>query len=280
MMSNPVELKGHMFSGLGNEILLVDLIKQSAQINSDSVRRLIKEKQVDFDQLISIEAPQNPTLDLSVQIFNRDGSRAENCINGARCLAKYVLDSELIIKEKFLVGSGKNTWKIYSHKNNEYSVEQKVPDFQEGKSLLPTPNASGKYELRLSGTSIEVGYVNLGNPHAVFFTSNIDEKPLVLWGEKLQHSEWFPEGVNLELAEILSPTSIKLRVFERGVGETLSCGSGACAAVVLGNKYGLLDQNVEVNFKKGKLNIKYIIETGLLVTRGTADFIHELNICT
>ena len=279
-MSDLDGLKAHKFSGLGNEILLVDLITQTGQIDSDSIIKLIRENQVGFDQLISIEAPKIPDHDLSVQIFNKDGSKAENCINGARCLAKYALDSGLISKNEFLVGTNNRTWKIYSHQNAEYSVEQEAPDFLKGKELLPTPNNSDIHELQISDIKIEVGYVNLGNPHVVYFTSHINEKPLELWGEKLQNSQWFPRGVNLGLAEILSPTSIELRVYERGVGETLSCGSGACAAVVLGKLQGFLDQQVEVNFKKGSLHIKYVPETGLLLARGTAEFLQELNIFT
>ena len=277
-MSNLVEIKAHKFSGLGNKIVLVDLIRQTGQIDSDSVLKLIKENQAEFDQLISIEAPQNPNLDLDANIFNKDGSRAENCINGARCLAKYVLDSGLIAKKEFLVGIGLKTWKIYCHENDEYSIEQEAPDFQTGKYLLPIPNESNKHVLQISGTSIEVGFVNLGNPHVVFFSTDINEKPLAKWGKKLQHSEWFPQGVNVGLAEILSRNSIKLRVYERGVGETLACGTGACAAVVLGNQQGLLDQNVEVIFKKGNLSIKYVLESGQLIARGTAHFLQELKI--
>ena len=132
-MSNQIQLKASKFSGLGNEILLVDLIRQTGQINSNSVKKVIKENQVQFDQLISIEAPTVPELDFSAQIFNRDGSRAENCINGARCFGKYVFDTGLLNKEELLVGIENNNWKISHPEKNAYAVEQEISDLDYGK---------------------------------------------------------------------------------------------------------------------------------------------------
>ena len=277
-MSKKIQLKASKFSGLGNKILLVDLIKQQGEINLDSVINIVKEKRLKFDQLISIESPHDPELDLNVKIFNKDGSRAENCVNGARCLAKYVSDSGLISKKKFLVGVGEKVWKIYCHENDEYSVEQEAPNFLEGKHLLPKPDSKNQHQITISKIPITISYVNLGNPHAIFFTSDIYKKPLEVWGKELQNSEWFPKGINFGLAEILSPTSLALRVYERGVGETLACGSSACAAVVLGNHLELCKENVGVVFKTGTLNIRYQKTSGRLTAKGTAEFLGNLMI--
>ena len=277
-MSNQIQLKASKFSGLGNEILLVDLIRQTGQIDANSVKKVIEENQVQFDQLISIEAPTIPELDFSAQIFNRDGSKAENCINGARCFGKYVFDTGLLDKEELLVGIEKNKWKISHPEKNEYAVEQEISDLNSGKDLLPKPNPSGLHTLVLEDDTLEVGYVNLGNPHAINFTKKINDMPLDNWGHCLQGSEWFPEGVNLTLAEMRSPREINIRVFERGVGETLACGSGACATVVVGLQLGYLQQEVQVNFKKGSLYIKYDLKNQRLIAKGSADFLEEINI--
>ena len=277
-MSNQIQLKASKFSGLGNEILLVDLIRQTGQIDSNSVKKVIEENQVQFDQLISIEAPTIPELDFSAQIFNRDGSKAENCINGARCFGKYVFDTGLINKTELLIGIENNKWKISHPEKNTYAVEQEISDLGSGKDLLPKPNPSSLHILDLEDDTLEIGYVNLGNPHAINFTTKINDMPLDNWGNSLQASAWFPKGVNLTLAEMRSPREINIRVFERGVGETLACGSGACAAVVIGVQLGYLQQEVQVNFKKGSLHIKYDLENQRLIAKGSADFLEEINI--
>ena len=277
-MSNQIQLKASKFSGLGNEILLVDLIRQTGQIDSNSVKKVIEENQVQFDQLISIEAPAIPELDFSAQIFNRDGSKAENCINGARCFGKYVFDTGLINKTELLIGVENNKWKISHPEKNTYAVEQEISDLISGKDLLPKPNPSSLHVLDLEDDTLEIGYVNLGNPHAINFITKINDIPLDNWGNSLQASAWFPKGVNLTLAEMRSPREINIRVFERGVGETLACGSGACAAVVIGVQLGYLQQEVRVNIKKGSLHIKYDLENQGLIAKGSADFLEEINI--
>lgn len=277
-MSNQIKLKASKFSGLGNEILLVDLIRQAGQIDSNSVKKVIEENQVQFDQLISIEAPTIPELDFSAQIFNRDGSKAENCINGARCFGKYVFDTGLLNKEELLVGIENNNWKISHPEKNAYAVEQEISDLDSGKDLLPKPNPSKLHVLDLEDDTLEVGYVNLGNPHAINFTTKINDMPLDNWGHSLQASEWFPKGVNLTLVEMKSPKEINIRVFERGVGETLACGSGACATVVIGVRLGYLQQEVQVNFKQGSLYVRYDLKNQRLIAKGSADFLEEIDI--
>ena len=143
---------------------------------------------------------------------------------------------------------------------------------------MPKPNPSSLHILDLEDDTLEIGYVNLGNPHAINFTTKINDMPLDNWGNSLQASAWFPKGVNLTLAEIISPREINIRVFERGVGETLACGSGACAAVVIGVELGYLQQEVQVNFKKGHLYIKYDVEDQRVTSKGSADFLEEINI--
>jgi diaminopimelate epimerase len=189
-----------------------------------------------------------------------------------------VFDTGLLNKEELLVGIENNNWKISHPEKNAYAVEQEISDLDSGKDLLPKPNPSKLHVLDLEDDTLEVGYVNLGNPHAINFSTKINDMPLDNWGHSLQASEWFPKGVNLTLAEMKSPKEINIRVFERGVGETLACGSGACAAVVIGVQLGYLQQEVQVNFKKGSLYIKYDLEDQGLISKGAADFLEEINI--
>ena len=277
-MSNLTELKTSKFSGLGNKILLVDLIRQSGHIDSDLVKKIVANNQVQFDQLISIEAPSLPDLDFSAKIFNRDGSRAENCINGARCFGKYIFDTGLLNKPELLVGIENNTWKISNPEKNMYAVEQEISDPSLGAEMLPTLNSSNLHSLGLKGDNLDIGFVNLGNPHAIHFATGINTMPLDKWGKDIQESKFFPNGVNLTLAEMTSPAEVNVRVFERGVGETLACGSGACATVVKGVELGYLQKEVTVNFKTGSLSIKYDSDNQVLTATGPADFLEETSI--
>ena len=277
-MSSQTELKTSKFSGLGNEILLVDLIRQSGHVDSDLVKKIVLTSQVQFDQLISIEAPSLPNLDFSATIFNRDGSKAENCINGARCFGKYIFDTGLLNKPELLVGVEENTWKISNSEKNMYAVEQEISDPSLGEEMLPKINSSGLHSLDLGGDNLEIGFVNLGNPHAIHFNTEIKAMPLDKWGKIIQESKHFPDGVNLTLAEMISPKEVNVRVFERGVGETLACGSGACATVVKGVQLGYLEKEAIVNFKTGCLSIKYDSDNQVLTAKGPADFLEETSI--
>ena len=277
-MSSQTELKTSKFSGLGNEILLVDLIRQSGHVDSDLVKKIVLTSQVQFDQLISIEAPSLPDLDFSATIFNRDGSKAENCINGARCFGKYIFDTGLLNKPELLVGVEENTWKISNPEKNMYAVEQEISDPSLGEEMLPKINSSGLHSLDLGGDNLEIGFVNLGNPHAIHFNTEIKAMPLDKWGKIIQESKPFPDGVNLTLAEMISPKEVNVRVFERGVGETLACGSGACATVIKGVQLGYLEKEAIVNFKTGCLSIKYDSDNQVLTAKGPADFLEETSI--
>ena len=273
-----MKIEAHRLSGLGNIILLVDLIRQPGEINSPNIKKIIHESKIHFDQLITIEPPKEPLVDLSVQIFNNDGSKAKNCINGARCLTKYVSDSGLIPQKKFSVNTDGGIWQLSDNQDGSFSVEMPPPNFTQGQESLPTINSNKKYVLEVEDISLEVALINIGNPHAVHYLDDIVDFPLTSIGIKLQDSSWFPDGINFGVAKVNSTNNIDLRVYERGAGETLACGSGACAAVVAGCREGLLDDDVEVNFKKGKLNISYKKHSGTLIARGGADYLDHLSL--
>jgi diaminopimelate epimerase len=254
------------------------LIRQPGEINSPNIKKIIHESKIHFDQLITIEPPKEPLVDLSVQIFNNDGSKAKNCINGARCLTKYVSDSGLIPQKKFSVNTDGGIWQLSDNQDGSFSVEMPPPNFTQGQESLPTMNSNKKYVLEVDDISLEIALINIGNPHAVHYLEDIVDFPLTSIGIKLQDSSWFPDGINFGVAKVNTTNNIDLRVYERGAGETLACGSGACAAVVAGCHEGLLDDDVEVNFKKGKLNISYKKHSGTLIARGGADYLDHLSL--
>jgi len=273
-----MKIEAHKLSGLGNIILIVDLVRQSGHIGKAEIIKIASERNGDFDQLITIEPPKETTVDLRAKIFNVDGSEAMNCINGARCMAKYVLESRLLPKKKFSVSTLGGTWHLEENLKGEFEVQMAPPDFMKGRENFPEVETDKSIPLATNGISIEFFFVNLGNPHAVCLVDDINDYTLSEIGEALQTHNFFPDGVNLGFAKINSRKSLDLRVFERGAGETLACGSGACAAAVIGNNAGLLDSEVLVKFQEGSLNINYEKHSGKLVASGSADYLSKLSL--
>ena len=273
-----MELNLYIYSGLGNIIALVDLLREDLSISSKEVMKIAELEGVEFDQLISILPPDNPNADLSAEIYNADGSIAKNCINGARCLTKFVIDEELIAKDELSVTTLGGLWNLRAHQNGDYSVKFTNPNNLEIKDNLPPETADQKHIISVGGNEIEIGVIDLGNPHAVSFEEMVDGASLKYLGEKLQNSEWFPEGVNFGVGKIISNDEIELRVFERGAGETLACGSGACAAALIAIQDKSVETPVKVNFEKGSIFIDYNIENKEIIAKGEAEFIKQINV--
>ena len=167
-------------------------------------------------------------------------------------------------------------WKISSRKKKEYSVELSSVNISNDNNSFSTKK--NKVKLKLEEETIDLNLISLGNPHAVVFLKNIKEAPLDSWGKSLQKNTLFPNGINLGIAKIISPKEVNLRVYERGVGETESCGSGACAAVISGYNEKVLQNRVKVNFKHGSININYDKELNALEASGGAEFINKLRL--
>ena len=273
-----MELNLYIYSGLGNIIALVDLLREDLNLSPEEVVKIAGSEGVEFDQLISILPPDNPDVDLSAEIYNADGSIAKNCINGARCLTKFVIDEELIAKNELSVTTLGGLWNLKAHQNGEYSVKFLNPNNLAIKNNLPSETVNHKHIISVEGNEIEIGVIDLGNPHAVSFEEMIDGMSLKYLGETLQNSDWFPEGVNLSVGKIISSNEIELRVYERGVGETLACGSGACAAALIAIQDKAIETPVKVNFEKGSIFIDYNIENKEILAKGEAEFIKQINV--
>ena len=273
-----MELNLYIYSGLGNIIALVDLLREDLNLSPEEVVKIAESEGVEFDQLISILPPENPDVDLSAEIYNADGSIAKNCINGARCLTKFVIDEELIAKNELSVTTLGGLWSLKVHQNGEYSVKFTNPNNLEIKNNLPPETADHKHIISVEGNEIEIGVIDLGNPHAVSFEEMDDGISLKHLGEALQNSDWFPEGVNFGVGKIISSNEIDLRVYERGAGETLACGSGACAAALIAIQDKTIETPVKVNFEKGSIFIDYNIENKEILAKGEAEFIKQINV--
>ena len=273
-----MELNLYIYSGLGNIIALVDLLREDLSLSPEEVVKIAELEGVEFDQLISILPPESPDVDLSAEIYNADGSIAKNCINGARCLTKFVVDEELIIKNELSVTTLGGLWSLKTHQDGEYSVKFTNPNNLEIKNNLPPETTNLKHIISVEGNEIEIGVIDLGNPHAVSFEEMDDGISLKHLGEALQNSDWFPEGVNFGVGKIISSNEIDLRVYERGAGETLACGSGACAAALIAIQDKTIEAPVKVNFEKGSIFIDYNIENKEILAKGEAEFIKQINV--
>ncbi len=209
---------------------------------------------------------------------NADGSIAKNCINGARCLTKFVIDEGLIARNELSVTTLGGLWSLKTHQDGEYSVKFTNPNNLEIKNNLPPETTNHKHIISVEGNEIEIGVIDLGNPHAVSFEEMDDGISLKYLGEALQDSDWFPEGVNFGVGKIISSNEIDLRVYERGAGETLACGSGACAAALIAIQDKTIEAPVKVNFEKGSIFIDYNIENKEILAKGEAEFIKQIDV--
>ena len=184
----------------------------------------------------------------------------------------------MIIKNELSVTTLGGLWSLKTHQDGEYSVKFTNPNNLEIKNNLPPETTNHKHIISVEGNEIEIGVIDLGNPHAVSFEEMDDGISLKHLGEALQNSDWFPEGVNFGVGKIISSNEIDLRVYERGAGETLACGSGACAAALIAIQDKTIETPVKVNFEKGSIFIDYNIENKEILAKGEAEFIKQINV--
>ena len=273
--------------GLGNDFVLLDLISQNIRIREDQIRELGDRRTgIGFDQLLLVEPPQNPDVDFRFRIFNADGSEAEQCGNGARCLMRFVRDRGLTTRTLVKLETNTGNIECRLEKDGNITVNMGSPILSPEQIPFLSDHAKIQYELELcSSLSVHPGFhtpekvciaaVNIGNPHAVLNVKNVDEAPVKQLGPLIEHHEKFPQRVNVGFMEVVSRSKIKLRVLERGVGETLACGSGACAAVVAGRLQGLLDEQVEVTLPGGTLSIIWQGDNSDIMLSGPACRVYE-----
>jgi len=243
--------------GLGNDFVIVDRGTLRAPLNADQVRYLADRRRgVGCDQLFVVDSEQ-ADVDLGVTIYNADGSRAQQCGNGMRCLALYARRKGLISGDRVALAVGSRLIEAELLADDRVRVDMGVPELEPGAVAFVAGRRSQRYALRCGDETIAFGIASLGNPHAVLVVDRVNDPRCAKIASLMQTHERFPEGVNVGFMEICAPDHIRLRVFERGAGETPACGSGACAALVVGRDQGLLANAVAVDLPGGRLDVDW-----------------------
>jgi diaminopimelate epimerase len=242
--------------GLGNDFMVIDNVTQNVFLSKETIKRLAdRHYGIGFDQLLIVEPPYDPDLDFHYRIFNADGSEVSQCGNGARCFARFVKDKGLINKNKIKVSTHSGKMTLYIERDGNVTVTMPVPQFEPAKVPFIAQKTESTYILRAAEQTFLCGVVSMGNPHCVITVDSVADTDVDTLGKLLTQHERFPEGANIGFMEVLSPEHIKLRVYERGAAETLACGSGACAAAVIGQIQKKLSKNVRVDLPGGSLKI-------------------------
>ncbi len=260
--------------GLGNDFMVIDLISHPAELNSRQIRALAdRHRGVGFDQLLLIEAPTQPDVDFNYRIFNGDGNEVEHCGNGARCFARYVLDAGLTSHRRMRVQTLRGVIVLSIDDDGYVTVDMGQPDFAPASLPFQAEQAPAySRTLEVNGVRHDVQFfaVSVGNPHAVLVVDDVERAAVREIGAALGAHPDFPRGVNVGFMQIVDRGHIRLRVFERGAGETQACGTGACAAMVCGRAAGLLDADVEAQLTGGLLKLAWGGPGEPIVMRGPA----------
>ena len=244
--------------GIGNDFVVLDGINQVVNLSSAQVQRIAdRHFGVGCDQLLVVEAYAGEEADFRYRIFNADGSEVEQCGNGARCFARFVYDQGLTQKTTIPVMTASGLIVLNIQPNGQVMVNMGVPEFAPERIPFISERQQTLYNREIAGEWVSFSAVSMGNPHAVLQVTDVDMATVGVLGPALEHHPSFPRRVNVGFMQVLGRDRIRLRVFERGSGETLACGTGACAAVVAGCIQGLLDTQVTVTLPGGDLQIRW-----------------------
>ncbi|HHE6469782.1 TPA: diaminopimelate epimerase [Providencia rettgeri] len=262
--------------GLGNDFMVVDGVTQNVYFSPELICRLANRHiGVGFDQLLLVEAPYDPDLDFHYRIFNADGSEVAQCGNGARCFARFVRLKGLTNKQKIKVSTQSGRMTLTINENDDVCVNMGVPDFEPQRVPFRAVKEEKTYIIRAQERTVLCGVVSMGNPHCVIQVESIHTAEVEVLGPALENHERFPERANIGFMEIISADHIRLRVYERGAGETQACGSGACAAVAVGISQGLLAKRVKVDLPGGSLDISWEGPGSPLYMTGPATHVYD-----
>ena len=251
-------LKFTKMHGAGNDFVVVDLISQRCKLRPRDIRKLADRRfGIGCDQVLLVEAPGSPDVDFHYRIFNADGSEVEQCGNGARCFARFVRDKRLTSKRVISVETASGVIVLRVRENHRVEVDMGAPVFDPQEIPFDSAQPAQSYALAVDGTELEIGALSMGNPHAVHRVEDVQSVDIEALGPLVENHPRFPQRVNAGFMQVLSDSEINLRVYERGAGETLACGTGACAAVVYGITRGWLQDTVTVNLPGGKLSVSW-----------------------
>lgn len=263
--------------GAGNDFVVIDATRAPFRPDPALLRRLTDRRfGVGCDQVLVVEAPSQADVDFDYRIFNADGSEVGQCGNGSRALARYVREHGLTQHARIRVRTATSVLELNDIGAGQYRVDMGVPRLAPADIPFDAPAQATHYTLTLAdAAALDIGAVSMGNPHAVLRVEDVDTAPVEALGRAIQAHPAFPQGVNVGFLQIVDRAQARLRVFERGSGETLACGSGACAAAVVGRLWDLLDEQVRIELPGGTLTIEWAGEGQPVLMTGPAETVYE-----
>lgn len=271
-----MELQFTKMHGLGNDFVVIDAINQAVQLDTHQLRLLADRRHgVGCDQILLVEASDRSDSAFRYRIFNADGGEVEQCGNGARCFARFVREKGLTDADRIPVHTRSGLIELIVRDDEQVTVNMGIPVLEPADIPFEAPVRAPQYALSIEGETIEIGVISLGNPHAVMEVPHIDSAHVAQLGPLIESHPRFPNRVNAGFMEVVDRNRIRLRVYERGAGETLACGSGACAAVVAGRLWRELDEQVDVELRGGNLVVSWAGENRPVLMTGPATFVFE-----
>lgn len=262
--------------GLGNDFVVIDAINQTVDLTPEQVRFIAdRHRGVGCDQLLLVESPASSNVDFRYRIYNADGGEVGQCGNGARCFYRFVVEKGLSDKPELTVETASGNIQLRLEDDGQVTVNMGTPRFNPADIPFDAEQELERFPLTVAGQLIEIGAVSMGNPHAVMLVSNIDTAPVAELGPQLETHSSFPERVNAGFMQVVARDQIRLRVFERGAGETQACGTGACAAVAVARRWRLVDDEVFVDLPGGRLLIRWPGGDAPVMMTGPAETVFE-----
>ncbi|HLP98037.1 MAG TPA: diaminopimelate epimerase [Sideroxyarcus sp.] len=271
-----MSLKFTKMHGAGNDFVVLDGVRQSVALSPEQIRFIAdRHFGIGCDQILLVEKTQRDDADFRYRIFNADGGEVEQCGNGARCFVRFVHDKKLTSKREIVVETKSGLVSPRLEDDGRVTVNMGSPVFEPARIPFTSDSDAVIQPLELEAGAVDITAVSMGNPHAVQVVDDVETAPVATQGPLIEHHPRFPKRVNAGFMQVVDRSHIKLRVYERGAGETLSCGTGACAAVVAGIRRGLLDATVHVATRGGTLTITWAGERSPVLMTGPAITVFE-----
>lgn len=262
--------------GIGNDFVVIDAINQRVELDADDVRFIAdRHFGIGCDQVLLVESPTLPGAEFRYRIYNADGGEVAQCGNGARCFARFVTARGMTHSTRIPVETASGMIYLQLEQDDEVTVDMGVPCFDPAALPFMAEGEAEYHDLMVNGVKYAIGAVSVGNPHAVLLVDSVDSAPVDTLGAAIENHERFPQRVNVGFMEIIDRSRIRLRVYERGAGETLACGSGACAAAAVGIHNRLLDETVRVDLRGGNLTIRWPGAGKPLLMTGPAQNVYQ-----
>jgi len=253
-----MSIKFTKMHGAGNDFVMIDSVRQDIQLTPEQLRLLAdRHFGVGCDQILIVEKPQNKDADFRYRIFNSDGGEVEQCGNGARCFMRFVHDQKLTAKREILVETRSGPIRPRLEQDGRITVDMGPPIFDPALVPFEGGNGATSEPLEAGGKILDVSVLSMGNPHVVQIVADVEHAAVEKLGPLIEQHPRFPKRANVGFMQVMDRHSLRLRVYERGAGETLSCGTGACAAVVAGIRRNLLDSPVNVATRGGVLSVSW-----------------------